>query len=273
MKEYTTKFLKSVALCFMAFPVLYIVAAALIFDVPAKPCVRILLSPSYYLLCFWATLTGYGLWEMKRWTWYVFLFTNILIVYSNALVVSEYGESNHKLLAFLASTAALIILIFRVGKEVKVPYFLPRIRWWESDPRYRLSAPVAITRENGGHLDGEILDLSMGGCFIKLRTELSQNETITVKFVLFGQVVETPGSVVWRTMSTVTNPKGVGVKFAPLPKVQKKVLKAVTLQLKKISQLYRSSRYLMTQDEFFQKMREMQNEKIVVFQHQDKPHA
>ena len=108
----------------MAFPALYLLLSAIVFDIPARHCVSLLLSPSYYLLCFWAVLTGFSLWEMKRWSWYVFLLTNVLIGYSNAIVVSQYGETHHKLIAFIFSILMLIMLMFRVGREVRVPYFV-----------------------------------------------------------------------------------------------------------------------------------------------------
>ena len=244
----------------MAFPALYLLLSAIVFDIPARHCVSFLLSPSYYLLCFWAVLTGYSLWEMKRWSWYVFLLTNVLIGYSNAIMVSQYGETHHKILAFIFSILMLIMLMFRVGREVRVPYFLPRIRWWESNPRYRLIVPVKLNQPNneGTPIEGEILDLSLGGCFIKLRSDLKQDEILQLKFVVFGYTIDCSGSVVWRTQSTVTHPRGVGLKFSPLPRNQRKKLKHITHHLKKIANLYTSSRYLMSQDEFFKRMDDLQ---------------
>lgn len=254
----------------MAFPALYLLMTAVFFDIPAKQCVRILLSPSYYILCFWAVLSGYGLWEMKRWAWYVFFITCFLVGYSNALIVSEYGATHHKVLSFIFSLFCLIALMYRVSREVRVPYFLPKIRWWESNPRYRLVVPVTFFRQDALPIEGEILDLSIGGCFIKTRNNLTQDENISLKFSLYGQTFECLGNVVWRTQSTVTHPKGMGIKFGILPRKQRKVLKAINHHLKKISRLYRSSRYLMNQDEFFKELEQMQAEKLIVFS-SDKP--
>lgn len=262
MKQYTSRALKIVALGYMAFPALYLVLVALLFDIPASQCVRVLLSPTYYLLSFLAVLVGYGLWEMKRWAWYVFLLVNILIGYTNAILVSNFGETHHKIIAFAVSVVALLVLILRVSKEVRVPYFLPKIRWWESNPRYRLVVPVQITRVGTHLFDGEILDLSMGGCFIKTRADLMQDEKIDLKFRVFGQELKLPGTVVWRTLSTVTHPRGVGIKFLPLPKFERRLLKVINHRLKKIAAFYRSSRYLMSQDEFFKKFEELQNSNI-----------
>ena len=124
MKSYTTKVFKSFALFYMAFPVAYVVFAAIIFDIPAQSCVRLLLSPFYYIVGILAVVAGYGLWEMKRWSWYLFIATNILVAYGNALLANDYSQSHHKFLAFLASIATLLIVSYRLSREIRVPYFV-----------------------------------------------------------------------------------------------------------------------------------------------------
>lgn len=262
MKRYTTRFLKTIALAYMAFPVVYLLSAALLFDIPARQCVRILLSPLYYAICFLAVYAGYGLWEMRRWAWHIFLFSNIFVLYGNAILASDYGESHHKVFSFFVSVLILGFLTVRLGREIRVPYFLPRIRWWETNPRYRLSVPASLYRQNGDPFEGEILDLSMGGCFIKLRTELTSDEAIQVEFTVFGHPFKFTGTVVWRTQSTVTHPKGVGIKFGPLVRQERRILRAVIHRLKKITTLYGSARYLMSQEELNKKIEELRSSKL-----------
>lgn len=262
MKRYTSRFLKFVAIFYLAFPVTYLLSVVVLFDIPGRMIGRILLSPTYWIFSLIGTAAGFGLWEMKRWGWYVFLFANIVALYQTAVFATDYGESHHKAFAFVFCAAVVVGLIFRVGREVKVPYFLPKIRWWESDPRYRLVVPVRMVRHDGTQLDGDILDLSMGGCFIKLRTELESDETISLQFTIFGQQVGCSGTVVWRTQSGVTHPKGVGIKFASMTKPQRQVFRAINQRLKEISNLYRTSRYLMSQEEFFKKMEHLRTENL-----------
>lgn len=262
MKRYTSRFLKLTALAYMAFPVVYLICAALLFDIPPRQCLRILLSPLYYLVCFWAICAGYGLWEMRRWAWHVFLFSHILVLYGNAVLAADYGESHHKIFGFFFSVLVLAFLTVRLGREIRVPYFLPRIRWWETNPRYRLSVPVTIHRHQGEALTGEILDLSMGGCFIKFRTELNSDEAIRLEFTVFGQEFRPTGTVVWHTHSTVTHPKGVGIKFGPIARPERRLLKAVIHRLKKITTLYSSARYLMNQEDLSKKIEELRASKL-----------
>jgi hypothetical protein len=262
VKHYVSRTLKLIAAIYMAFPISYIVFAALLFDIPGKNCSAILLRPSYYALSMIGAAAGFGIWEMRRWGWYVFLFTNALIAYTNAVLVVDFSQSSHKIAAYFATLLGLALLTYRVSKEVRVPYFLPRIRWWESDPRYRLCVAVSIQRTSGETNVGDILDLSLGGCFIKFRTDLHQDETIALQFTVFGQALSCAGTVVWRTQTAVTHPKGIGVKFAPMPRAQKRALKLINQRLRQISTLYNTSRYLMSQDEFLKKMEALQRKDI-----------
>jgi hypothetical protein len=265
VKDYTSKVLKTVAVVYMAFPLSYLAATAILFDIPAAGIGRILLSAFFYLLSGLAITTGYGLWEMRRWAWYLMLGVNILIAYENANVLHSFGESHHPVLAYIASLLILSGLMHQVSREIRVPYFFPKIRWWESNPRYKLSVPVHVVRPSVGKLgepdpaiEGEILDLSMGGCFVKLRSELKQDEMVTLTFRVFGMTVESKGTVVWRTQSTVTHPKGIGIKFSLPTRPQKRVLRQVTGRLRKIATLYRRSRYLMSQEEFMRRLDELE---------------
>ena len=258
MKLYISRFLKSVAFFYISFPLSYLVIAALLFDVPAANCMSVLLSPGYLLVSLLSVLTGYALWEMRRWGWYLFVADGFLIAYLNAVVVTDYGESHHKVVAFFVSVLVQLAVAYRVGREIRVPYFFPKIRWWESNPRYRLSVPVKLARM-GSEIDGQILDLSMGGCFVKVRNDVALDELLSVSFEIFTFKVECQGTVVWRTQSTVTHPKGVGIKFRPHTKPQKRALKQVTLRLRKIAALYRRSRYLMSQEEFLKQLQELES--------------
>ena len=261
MKLYTSKFLKVVALMYMAFPMAYVTLAALFFDIPVKDCVRLLLAPSYYVVSIAAVLAGYGLWEMYRWSWHLYIVSCVFIGYETAVVMNQYAETHHKVLAFVLSILGIIGVAMRVTREVRVPYFFPKIRWWESNPRYRLAVPVDIVRKvTEDSVFGEILDVSMTGCFIKLRSDLKTDEPVRVRFEVFGLPVEVEGVIVWKCQSTVTHPKGVGVKFSVVERSNKRSLRLMTKRLKQIANFYRTSRYLLSQEDFLKRLEEIESQ-------------
>ncbi len=260
MKEHTSRFLRATAWVYLAFPVTYLAYAALLFNLSPERTSKIFFSVSYWALSLCGIAVGYGFREMTRWGWNIFLLNSLFVGYTNALIAIRYSESNHPFVAFLVSIGLLIALMMRLGKEIRVPYFLPRIRWWETNPRYKLVVPVKVERTESG-FEGEILDLSMGGCFIKSRNDLNQNERILSRFELFGAALEIGGTVVWRSQSSVTHPKGVGVKFDLLEKTQRRVMKAAMLHLKRISNM-QSARNKMPSEEFNAKMAKLKEHRL-----------
>jgi hypothetical protein len=263
MKRYTSRFLKSVALFYMAFPMAYLFVTAMVFDMPVNSCVQLLLSPFYYVVSLIAVIAGYGLWEMYRWSWYLYIASNVFIGYQTALVMNQFSESHHKVLGFVISLIAIVGIAMRVSREVRVPYFFPKIRWWESNPRYRLAVQSEIVRTvTGNAVIGEILDLSLGGCFIKLRADLKSDEPVTLKFEVFKLPVEVQGVVVWRSESTVTHPKGVGIKFSTLERSEKRALRLIAKRLRAIANFYRTSRYLLSQEDFLKKLQEIEGQEF-----------
>lgn len=269
MKDYTSKFLKIVAWSYLAFPVTYVGLTTLLFDVPLAGMSDVLLSPVFYVNSAIGILTGFGLREMRRWAWYLLMVSAVLIAYENTVILRVSAESHHKVAAYVVSLLLLSGVLNRISREVRVPYFFPKIRWWESNPRYKLSVPVRVQATGSGRkilapptsapFDGEILDLSIGGCFVKIRSELKQDDVVALIFRVFGLPVECRGVVVWQTQSTVTHPKGVGIKFSLETKLQRRVLRQINARLRKIASLYRRSRYLMSQDEFLKRLDELEN--------------
>lgn len=239
MKRYSSRFLKIVALLFMSFPIVYLVFVGVLFDVPLKSIGDILFSPFYYFTCIFSFLAGYGLWEMRRWAWYLYVFSNFLIVYYSASVTIRLGETHHPILAYTFLIVVCLGTVFRIRSEVRVPYFFPKIRWWETQVHYPIAVPVTLLRDDHTQCVGEIVDLSVKGCFIKCPEDLQQDEKVNVRFDVFGQVTECRGTVVWRTPSTVTRPKGVGIKFSRLNGPRVRRITIASKRLEKIRELCR----------------------------------
>jgi hypothetical protein len=258
VKRYTSSFFHTIAAAFIGFPIFYIIGAATIFNISLQGCARILLSPYYYFVSICAMIAGYGLWEMRRWSWYVFLLAHGLIVYENAILVSNFAETHHKIFVFVNSIIFQVLLILKVAREIRVPHFFPKIRWWESNPRYKLSIPVGIQCGSDQDFSGKILDISRSGCFIKLRLDVPVDTNVVLNFSIFGYPLVLNGSVVWCTLGGVTHPRGVGVMFAGLSRDQKRILRAIVARLRQISSHYRRFRYLMDPADFQRELEEIE---------------
>lgn len=222
----------------MSLPLTYLFYAALVMAVPMSGLVKILLSPWYWIVCALAVAAGRGILMIRWYGWYAFVLSNVTVSYETAVTLAYFSEGQLKFVVFLATALVQAMLIFLVGREIRVPYFFPRIRWWESDPRYKLSVPAKIVRADQTELEGEIMDISMGGCFIKTHHYFVPDEKVTLDFTLFERPLNCPGNVVWRTESSVTHPKGIGVKFEDVGKDTQHCLKEATLKLRKLARTY-----------------------------------
>jgi Tfp pilus assembly protein PilZ len=237
-KDYVPKFLIYFSKVWMCFPLVYLFYSVLVLGLKSSDILKIILSPLYWFTSFVSLIAGIGLIRVEWYGWYLFVFSNVLIFYQTASILTYYSNSEYKFLAFLFTTLLQLILIYFVTKKVRVPYFLPKIRWWESDPRYRLSVSVSIQREDGSNFEGEIIDISVGGCFIKAYSNFAINEKIKLKFKLFEDNFDFNAVVVWNTESRVTHPKGIGVKFLDQNKKKILLLKKATEKLQKLNRIY-----------------------------------
>ena len=216
VKQHISKVFQAIALIYMLFPFHYVPVAWIVYEIPLQKMLSILLSPFFYIVCLLAMIAGYALWELKRYSWYLSCVANIFTLYENAVLLTEYGDRPNRLSIFLVSVVLCIYFVYRTRAELYVPYFFPRIRWWESSAESRaITFPARIEREGGSLIDAEILDFSRKGCFIKIREDFKQDEHVNIAFKIQGQPFTCPGIIAWRTQSAVTHPKGIGVKFQP----------------------------------------------------------
>jgi Tfp pilus assembly protein PilZ len=185
-----------------------------------------------------AIVSAIGLLQIAWYGWYLFLFSNFTVAYQTAVVLAYYSKSEFKFLTFIFTLLLQAVAISLVARRVRVPYFIPRIRWWESDPRYKLSVRVQVVRPDASTFEGEILDFSSRGCFIKTQVYFTVEEKIDLSFSLFDYPIHCKGQVVWKAESRVTHPKGIGVKFFQLDKDTKSYLKKATVKTKKLTRIY-----------------------------------
>lgn len=225
---------------FLFFPLTYLFWVTLVFEVPTVQYVSLFLSPIFYLIAGWMILTGVGLWEMHRWIWWVLLVSCILLTYENADVLMRLSQSQHKGFAFLFSTLALTFMFLRINRELRVPYFLPSIRWWEADARGKFQSAALVRSADDDSVEirpGRLLDLSPIGCFVQTPHRFKHDENVVIEFKEFDLEVALPGAVVWRAESAVTHPSGIGVRFERLSREQRKQVRLILLRKRRLQRL------------------------------------
>ncbi len=230
-----------VAYALLSFPLSYVIALGAFYNLPIAKMVSIFFDLQYILHSAIAVFNGWSLHKMRPYAWHLFVFNCALLIAEQFYVAYTLAENNTVEIPLIFSVAIILITLFTMKAELRVPYFSPRIAWWESDPRYKISVPAQMTSLD--HLyQGEIMDISANGCFIKSKAPLKADMMIHVKFALFDQHFSCEGKIVWQTESAVTHPKGVGIKFVNLDRKNQISLRETVKKLRNLSAKFKNIR-------------------------------
>lgn len=212
------------------FPVTYLIFASMIFELDSKGILSVVLSPLFYLASFFWIITGVGLRRLKKWSWYTLLCAEFFITYLNALNLVQHSNSQYKVWAFILTVLIQGYVLVYISRELRVPYLFPKIRWWESGLAGMPHLPVTINHlsHTQGSSNGQILDISQRGCFIKTHHDFPAFEKVNLSLDAFGQKIEISGVVVWNAKSTVTHPKGIGIRFGEVDRKRRRVLRVIS---------------------------------------------
>ncbi len=261
INRFITRQLRIVSYLWISFPIGYLLYCNLILQVPFNEILKILLSPGYWFVALAAAIAGFGMIHIYWYGWYLFVFSNFTISYFTAVTLLYSSAGKQKFLLFALTLLVQILFMRIAGSQIRVPYFFPRIRWWESDPRYKLEIATEINREGSNKLEGVVMDISQGGCFIKTHAYYQFGETVDLVFSIFERSLKCQGQVVWKTESRVTHPKGIGVKFQNLDKETVFCLRQATMKLKKLTRIYTEMSKEKNWQEYLQREQNFQGKK------------
>jgi Tfp pilus assembly protein PilZ len=157
-----------------------------------------------------AWFAAYAVYHTKAWSWW------LAVVAALGLVAFSVGVSLYRAQdvgdAWLWTSVVIIAVPMVVAalllqREIRTPYFNPRVRWWESEPRYAIDASV-----RGG---GRALDISRHGMFIQHDSPPEVGKEGEWLFEIDGHEVRVAGEVSWLSPGEAEHPAGFGVRFAP----------------------------------------------------------
>ena len=214
----------------VGFPLFYLIFVSFIFDLSSKGIISVALSPLFYLASIFWIVTGVGLRQMKQWAWYTFGAAQFFSIYLNALNLVHYSDSNFKGSAFILTLLIQFFIYLAVDRELRVPFLFPKLKWWASGlaGMHHMQVEIFHSKSPTGISPGQMLDVSAKGCFIKSPLDFEPMEKIKMKLDGYGQAVEVPGIIVWNARSTVTHPKGIGIKFLDLDRKKRRKIRVIS---------------------------------------------
>lgn len=186
----------------------------------------------------WAALLVYpclatAVWSVSRPGWWIFLVLNALLFMYNFYVASLVPGANLWIVAggnlLNVGVASLLFT-----KHARSPYFSPRLRWWNSEVRYRvvyvLDVPVKI-QYSSGEGTGLLLDLSLTGCFVQIDGEVHPDGPVELEFSCWGLTIRCQGRIL-RRANEGEKLRGYGIQFQSLTRAQKHHLNSLVKVLK-----------------------------------------
>lgn len=194
--------------------------------------------PHHYLFMLLYPAVAYGVFKVRRWGWYLIVGHIGALLVSNVMLSIWLGDLRPRLLLEL-NLLFVFFLWYFLRRSVRSPFHNPALRWWERQhPRYGAVFAAKVRRgegEGGLELDGEGINLSMGGCFVELlrADELNHGDEVRIELQYEDfEPFRCSAKVTWLTEPDSENPRGAGIQFAKIDRVNRALLKGIIAVVK-----------------------------------------
>ena len=127
------------------------------------------------------------------------------------------------LVLFNITLAIVAGILFR--KHIIAPYFNPQLRWWETEPRYKMDVYSDLTSDSK-MLRGEILDISNSGFLLELGHDITLGKIYTFSIQCMRHLIKVQGRVMRRSFSDEEYNR-FGIMFVKLTAPKKNKLNAI----------------------------------------------
>jgi hypothetical protein len=162
------------------------------------------------IFLFIPVIGGLLIYSCKKWSYYLYLaIMTIPFIYS---YLSWQSQPNQNLGAYLIAfyLINLVVVGYFVLPQVRLVYFDPRLRWWETKPRYKAEFETAITWVDKT-AKGEIKNISEGGIFVQTELPINVNGRVNLNFQYNKTDHNFTGEVVY--VNKNSNPTGYGISL------------------------------------------------------------
>ncbi len=122
-------------------------------------------SPTTWFLLAMIFSSGILLLVVRKWTWTLSLAClGVIVVYDIVMIASNQFElmGNFPLILMLLATLSFGLGLYLT--EFRKPYLYPRMRWWETSPRFRVDLPIGIS---SAEHSGNLVDISRSGLLVE----------------------------------------------------------------------------------------------------------
>ncbi len=174
---------------------------------------------------------------IRRWSYFLFLFIEAWIIFINARSVIALYENGQYVMfysAVLITLINLLIILYFIFSTVKNSYHDPRLRWWESTPRYSVICKCKMSRvKYENFFETESINISESGILLKNISDFDAGQKVEMEMTLLSDSFFLRGDIVHKTTLPGNAVYGLGIKFVDLTSVQKTALRFKMRELEK----------------------------------------
>jgi hypothetical protein len=221
-----------IALCYLLSPAVIVLQTSVIHHIPLfgpRNIFHRLFFTDIVVLALYPACAA-CIFSVRKWGWYVFLSGSLLLIGYNTVVYTVNPRYTLVLLVLYNVVLAVVAGIF-FRKHIIAPYFNPRLRWWETETRYRIDIRVEVTID-GEKLSGEILDISKTGCLLAFDRQLKLGTTHSFSLRCLGHFLEVQGTIMRKSSSEEEGDR-YGIMFVRFSAFVREALGALIAELER----------------------------------------
>jgi hypothetical protein len=228
------------ALFYLLIPLFNILAASIRYrdELQFVPLLKILfLDPnnkmSLFNMIVPSLIASYAVYKVKKWSFPVVF---ICTAWLSVTTIKDYSNSMDTWSIFIGIILPILINLI-LSSYILLPnvyryYTNAMLRWWERENRYIYQTPVSIELD-GEKFAFELENISKGGCLVKNVLDVNFEKPFLIKLNVLDNPLEIKAIVGHKRLTT--NSWVYGLKFIELEKTQKRELKNIISQFKKMN--------------------------------------
>jgi hypothetical protein len=145
-------------------------------------------------------ILGAQIFFTRRLGYYVAVLGCLYLAVRSVLVFYATNQTDPVYVIVFSNIVSLIGVVYLARSKVRDIYFNPRLRWWETPPRYIVAWDAKLSRAGSETASVKISNLSIGGAGVDTSdTGFVPNEVVDLKFERNGQTYALRSRVVWQS--------------------------------------------------------------------------
>jgi len=163
-------------------------------------------------------ISGFAIYKCRSWSYPVFISVTFWTVFENFRSWQQFPEIIDLPVLMGAYAVNILLVGYFLIPAVRMTYFNPKLRWWESQPRYEIHVDGQVGA-GGESRSCHVANLSEGGVFIESDNPFPTGQLVNIDFKFLEIPFHMQGRVVYRK----PDGRGCGIQFATTREMKRKL--------------------------------------------------